>query len=91
MLLSIIIVNYKSTADIQNCLRSATTSLIENKDIEWIVVDNDSKDGSDQILSNEFPFIQYIQMGYNAGLARANNAGMIIARGEQVMLLNPCL
>lgn len=89
MLLSIIIVNYKSTADIQNCLRSATTSLIENKDIEWIVVDNDSKDGSDQILSNEFPFIQYIQMDYNAGFARANNAGIKIAKGDQVLLLNP--
>ena len=89
MLLSIIIVNYQSTADIQNCLRSASKFLTENQEIEWIVVDNDSKDGSDQMLSNEFPFIQYIQMGYNAGFARANNAGMKIAKGDQVLLLNP--
>lgn len=89
MLLSIIIVNYQSTADIQNCLRSASKFLTENQEIEWIVVDNDSKDGSDQMLSNEFPFIQFIQMGYNAGFARANNAGIKIAKGDQVLLLNP--
>jgi GT2 family glycosyltransferase len=89
MLLSIIIVNYQSTADIQNCLRSASKFLTENQEIEWIVVDNDSKDGNDQMLSNEFPFIQYIQMGYNAGFARANNAGIKIAKGDQVLLLNP--
>ena len=89
MLLSIIIVNYQSTADIQNCLRSASKFLTENQEIEWIVVDNDSKDGSDQMLSNEFPFIHYIQMGYNAGFARANNAGIKIAKGDQVLLLNP--
>jgi GT2 family glycosyltransferase len=89
MLLSIIIVNYQSTADIQNCLRSASKFLMENQEIEWIVVDNDSKDGSEQILTNEFPFIQYIQMGYNAGFARANNAGIKIAKGDQVLLLNP--
>jgi GT2 family glycosyltransferase len=89
MLLSIIIVNYRSTADIQNCLNSAGKSLIDNKEIEWIIVDNDSKDNSQQILSEGFPFIQYIQMGYNAGFARANNAGIKIAKGEQVLLLNP--
>ena len=89
MLLSIIIVNYQSTADIQNCLRSASKFLMENQEIEWIVVDNDSKDGSEQILTNEFSFIQYIQMGYNAGFARANNAGIKIAKGDQVLLLNP--
>ena len=89
MLLSIIIVNYRSTADIQNCLNSAGKSLIDNKEIEWIIVDNDSKDNSQQLLSEGFPFIQYIQMGYNAGFARANNAGIRIAKGEQVLLLNP--
>ena len=89
MLLSIIIVNYRSTADIQNCLNSAGKSLIDNKEIEWIIVDNDSRDDSEKILTNAFPFIQYIQMGYNAGFARANNAGIRIAKGGQVLLLNP--
>jgi len=89
MLLSIIIVNYKSTADIQNCLKSADQLLIDNKEIEWIVVDNDSKDNSEQALSEAFPFIQYVQMGYNAGFARANNAGIRIAKGENILLLNP--
>ncbi len=89
MLLSIIIVNYRSTADIQNCLKSASKTLMANQEIEWIIVDNDSRDNSEQILTQAYPFIQYIQMGYNAGFARANNAGIKISKGDQILLLNP--
>jgi len=89
MLLSIIIVNYKSTQYIVDCLNAATPSFIQRKDVEWIIVDNDSKDDSESILTARFPFISYMQMGYNAGFARANNAGIKAAKGEQVLLLNP--
>lgn len=89
MLLSIIIVNYKSTRYILDCLQSAESSLIQNKEIEWIIVDNDSKDDAHQIISNSYPQVQFVQMGYNAGFARANNAGIRIAKAEQVLLLNP--
>lgn len=89
MLLSIIIVNYKSTADIQNCLKSASQLLLGNKEIEWIIVDNDSQDNCANLFQEAFPFVQYIQMGYNAGFARANNAGIRLAKGENILLLNP--
>lgn len=89
MLLSIIIVSYKSTADIQNCLKSVCKPLLENKEIEWIIIDNDAPNNSAAVLKEEFPFIQYIPMEYNAGFARANNAGIKMARGETILLLNP--
>ena len=89
MLLSIIIVNYKSTSYIIDCLQSADVELLQHTGIEWIIVDNDSRDNSEQVLKTKFPFVHYIQMGYNAGFARANNAGISASKGEQVLLLNP--
>ena len=88
MLLSIIIVNYKSAQLISNCIYS----LIQYSgglQHEVIIVDNDSKDNSEQVLTTRFPFIKWIQMGYNAGFARANNAGIRISKGDIILLLNP--
>jgi len=86
--LSIIIINYKSSHFIVDCLRSAM-AFESYKTFEWIVVDNDSKDASKEIILQEFPFVVWHEMGYNAGFARANNAGIRMAKGENILLLNP--
>lgn len=86
--LSIIIVNYKSVALIENCVRSI---IRETKSItyEIIVVDNHSMDGCAQQLSNTFPGIRVIELRENGGFARGNNAGIAVAKGELLLLLNP--
>ena len=56
---------------------------------EWIVVDNDSKDMSEEIVTNQFPSVRWINMGYNAGFARASNQGIRQCKGDTVLLLNP--
>ncbi len=56
---------------------------------EWIVVDNESNDGSRQTITQQFPFVKWIEMGYNAGFARANNEGIRQSEAEVVLLLNP--
>ena len=89
MLLSIIIVKYRSTKYILDCLQSAGPVLMQNKEIEWIIVDNDSNDDGENQIRSLFPQVQFLQMGYNAGFARANNAGIKIAKGAHVLLLNP--
>lgn len=88
MQLSIIIVNYKSSHFIVDCLRSAMV-FESYKNFEWIIVDNDSKDASKETILQEFPFVVWHDMGYNAGFARANNAGIRMAKGENIVLLNP--
>jgi hypothetical protein len=60
----------------------------KNCSFEIIVVDNDSGDDSKNIILHKFPNIIWIQMEYNAGFARANNAGIKIASGEHILLLN---
>jgi GT2 family glycosyltransferase len=86
--LSIIIVNYKSAALILDCIQSIiqqTTAI----SYEIIVVDNDSQDNSEQIILQQYPQVRWLQMGYNAGFSRGNNAGLRIAHGDMLLLLNP--
>lgn len=88
MKLSVIIVNYRSAAYIMNCIGSAM-QFDSGKNFEWIVVDNASGDNSKEQICTAFPFVQWIDMGYNAGFARANNEGMRKAIGDTYLLLNP--
>lgn len=83
--LSIIIVNYKTPDLVIGCLQSLG---IIGLPYEVIVVDNNSNDGSRDIICAEFPAVEWIQMDYNAGFARANNAGIRYAHAPVVLLLN---
>ena len=86
--LSIIIVNYKTPLLIVDCVRSIKNQT-KNISYEIIVADNLSNDDSKEIICNEFPDVVWLQMEYNAGFARANNAGIRISKGDVVLLLNP--
>lgn len=85
--LSIIIVNYKTPQLVIDCLR---TVYDETRDLsfEVIVVDNASGDDSRERIGRVFPSVRWIQMDYNAGFARANNAAIRQSAGEAVLLLN---
>lgn len=87
MKLSIIIINYKSIALILDCIRSVYE--FGTGEMEIIVVDNFSGDDAENILQQHYPAVRFLQMGYNAGFARANNAAIKLANGELVLLLNP--
>jgi GT2 family glycosyltransferase len=84
---SIIIVNYHSANLIADCLTSVYR-YCNAANIEVIVVDN-SDDENRRIVTEIFPQVIWINTGYNAGFARANNAGLRIAKGDVVLLLNP--
>src|SRR5215204_2557484 len=87
MHLSIIIVNYKAPQLTIDCLKTIYEQT-KNIDFEVIVVDNDSKDDSKERICTAFPRIAWLQMDYNAGFARANNAAIRQSRGEVILLLN---
>lgn len=89
MLLSIIIVNYNSGALILDCLQSAELDLFDLDKIEWIVVDNSSNQADKHLVTTAFPMVQWTDMEYNAGFARANNRGIELSKGQLVLLLNP--
>lgn len=87
-MLSIIIVNYKSTSLILDALHSVQ-QLNPGLPVEVIVVDNASGEDGRQVLEAAFSHLRWIQMDYNAGFARANNAAMKEANGDAFLLLNP--
>ena len=87
MKLSIILVNYKTRALLMDCLEGLYKHT-GGCDFEVIVVDNDSGDSIGDLLRVRFPGSIFLQMGYNAGFARANNAAIRIAKGDAFLLLN---
>lgn len=88
MKLSIIIVNYNVKHYLEQCLVSVSKAL-NGIDSEIIVVDNNSSDGSQQMLAQNFSHIQNILNIENFGFSKANNQALKIAKGEYVLLLNP--
>lgn len=85
---SIIIVNYKTPGLIIDCLQTVFDPAVAGK-MEVIIVDNASEDDSETLIKSKFPQVKWVQMGYNSGFARANNAGIRESNGDIVLLLNP--
>src|SRR4051812_23935798 len=85
--LSIILVNYKSTRLVLDCIESIYSQTVHYS-FEIILVDNESGDDCKERVSAYYPKVKFLSMGYNAGFARANNAGMAISTGEYILILN---
>lgn len=81
------IVNYNAIKFIKNCLTSVLKQAY--KDIEIIVVDNASRDGSQGLIKKEYPQVKLIQNRRNEGFCKANNTGFKFAMGDYILLLNP--
>lgn len=61
----------------------------KNITFEIIVVDNNSSDGSCDMIEQKFPSIRMIKNRENVGFSRANNQGVAKAIGEYILILNP--
>ena len=86
--LSIVIVTYNSTSQIEACLASLSAHP-PSVDHETLIVDNASPDGTAAAVRQRWPGIRVIDAGANVGFARANNMGIRQTVGELVLLLNP--
>jgi len=88
MKLSVIIVNYNVEFFLEQCLNSVFIAL-KHVDGEVFVVDNNSIDGSVEMVKTKFPQVKLIANKDNVGFSRANNQALRIATGEYHLLLNP--
>ncbi len=87
--LSVIIVNYNVKHYIEQCIKSVLWCG-RTLDLEVIVVDNDSHDGSVEYLRERFGNrITVIPSSRNLGFSKANNVGIRASSGDFVLLLNP--
>lgn len=88
-MLSIIIVNYKTSRDIKLCLDSIVEHESRCAEYEFIIVDNNSDDPGLAGIKTEYPFVTIIHAPYNNGFAYGCNIGIRHSRGEFILLLNP--
>ena len=86
--LSIIIINYKVKNLLDNCLQSIFSNS-ENIELDVIVVDNDSQDGSVEMIRKKYSQVTLIDSRKNLGFAKANNLGFEKTKYDYVLLLNP--
>ena len=92
--LSVVIVNYNVKYFLKQCLASVYGSqrrLADGSELEldvW-VVDNDSVDGSVDMVRQEFPDVHVVANIENLGFAKANNKALASCTGDYMLLLNP--
>ena len=86
--ISIVIVNFRSAGDVIACLGSLYGQ-DHGRTIEVIVVDNASGDGGAERIKAAFPQARVLEMAENLGFSGGNNAGLAVARGQFLLLLNP--
>lgn len=86
--LSVIIVNYNVCYFLEQALKSVQKSA-QGLDVDIIVVDNNSVDGSVKMVRDKFPDVKLIASEENLGFSKANNLAMREADSEYFLLLNP--
>jgi N-acetylglucosaminyl-diphospho-decaprenol L-rhamnosyltransferase len=92
--LSVIIVSWNVRDLLRRCLLSLRPSLSDSPAqgetaSEVVVVDNGSRDGSPEMVAADFPEVRLIRNLENRGFTAANNQGLAVSRGRQLLLLNP--
>lgn len=85
---SIIIVNYNTSALIKNLLDSLYEKT-EGISYEVIVVDNKPTEQFTIDLKDYLDKIIYLPLKENLGFGRANNEGLKVAKGKNIFFLNP--
>ena len=86
---SVVIVNYNVKELILTCIRSMYQFCDNRGELEIIVIDNQSIDGSCQAIRTEFPGVILVENNANEGFPKANNQGFSIAKGDYIFMLNP--
>lgn len=88
MKLSVIIVNY----NLCEMLRQTLNTLVDagnDIDYEVFVVDNNSTDGSVEMIQNEFPKIHVVASQKRQSYSKLCNEALGLASGQYILLVNP--
>ncbi len=84
----IILVSYNTAEYTKRAIESVYAETTDTE-VNVIMVDNDSKDNSVELIEKEFPQVEIIQTGANLGFAGGVNIGAKASNNEYVLLLNP--
>ncbi|HIJ49856.1 MAG TPA: glycosyltransferase family 2 protein [Nitrospinae bacterium] len=84
--ISAIVVNWNGKEVLSGCLRSLLNQ--DYEDVEILVVDNGSEDGSQALVKKEFPSVKLVENEANLGFGPAVNKGFEKAEGDCFIFLN---
>jgi GT2 family glycosyltransferase len=84
---SVVVVSYNTADHIVGCLESLLE--LDYPEVEIIVVDNASTDGSVEIIRRRFPQIDPIELPDNKGFAGGASVGLFMASGDVLATVNP--
>jgi len=85
LLVSVLILNWNGDKYIHDCVKSVINQTYKN--IEIIIIDNNSTDGSFEKIRSKYPNLKYIKNKKNLGYAEGMNVGIQASSGDYVMLL----
>ena len=85
--LSVSIASYRTPALLRRCLETVAAERAAVR-LEVIVVDNGSRDGSAEMVADQFPWVRLIRNDRNQGFAAAHNQALRGARGRYWLVLN---
>ena len=85
--LSAIVVGYNRRDLVAGCVRSVLADR-GDLELEVIVVDNDSHDGTAAMVAEQFPDVRLIASPRNVGYGGGLNQGIAVARGRYILVLN---
>jgi GT2 family glycosyltransferase len=89
MKLSIVIICWNDAECLGACLESLYAHKAPPFEYEVIITDNGSTDKSLELVRANFPLVRILANGKNLGFGSGNNAGVALARGEYLLILNP--
>lgn len=84
--ISVVIPNYKGKKYLKNCIESVKRST--SLDLDIIIVDNGSKDGTMEEVQQSYPEINCICLDKNYGFCKAVNIGISQSKSPYIFLLN---
>lgn len=84
--ISFVIVNYDTQLQLKACLQAILRHTTGN--VQIVVVDNASEDGSVDMVCTEFPGVELVANPVNRGYAQAVNQGLARARAFYILILN---
>lgn len=85
--LSIIILTWNNLEETRRCLTSLHP-VAERNDVEVIVIDNASTDGTQEAIRREHPLVNLVCNPVNRGIAAARNQGFMKAEGKKILILD---
>ncbi len=86
--IAVIIVNYNVVFFLEQCLNSVAEAMKQEPAEVWMV-DNNSVDGSVEMVREKFPWVNVIANKDNKGFSKANNQAMEQSSCKYQLLLNP--